>query len=100
MWEFFGEFSLPNLFGKSDELDLRQNSIHMKKNLVYLSLVAVSLCLSSCAAFGPVGVIYTQVNLPQGATSNEVGTKVGTSQAISILGLVATGDASINAAAK
>jgi hypothetical protein len=72
----------------------------MKKTLFYSFILAVVVSMSSCAAFGPVGVIYTQVQLPIAATSNSVGTKVGSSQAMSILGLIATGDASINAAAK
>ena len=72
----------------------------MKKKLIYLPLITVALFLSSCAAVGPVGIIYTDVKLPATATSNSAGAKVGTAEATSILGLVATGDASIDAAAK
>jgi hypothetical protein len=71
------------------------------KNLMIVA--AVAMLLSSCAAFvaTPVlGAIYTDVKAPVFATSNTVATKVGTAEATSILGLVATGDASINAAAQ
>ncbi|NCB07156.1 MAG: hypothetical protein EOM73_03215, partial [Bacteroidia bacterium] len=37
---------------------------------------------------------------PVTATSNSISTKVGSAEATSILGIVATGDASIDAAAK
>jgi hypothetical protein len=71
------------------------------KNL--LIIAAVALFMSSCAAYStaPVlGAIYTDVKAPLVATANTVATKVGTAEATSILGLVATGDASINAAAQ
>ncbi|NCC72224.1 MAG: hypothetical protein EOM06_02415 [Sphingobacteriia bacterium] len=59
--------------------------------------------LASCGAYvsAPVmGFLYTDVKAPLTATSNSVSTKVGTAKATSILGWVATGDASIEAAAK
>lgn len=70
------------------------------KNLLII-LVSVVL-LSSCAAVkAPVlGLLYTDVKAPLAATSNSNSSKVGTAEATSILGLVATGDASIEAAAK
>jgi hypothetical protein len=47
----------------------------------------------------PVGQFYTEVKLPVSATSNpNTATKTGTSLCTSILGMVATGDASIEAA--
>ncbi len=66
---------------------------------------AIAFMASSCAAFfgGPVvgsGFIYSDYKAPITATANPVASKVGTAEATSILGLVATGDASIDAAAK
>lgn len=68
-----------------------------------LTLVAgFALLLSSCAVVkAPVsGVVYTKVKAPVAVTENENASKVGTAEATSILGIVATGDASIDAAAK
>lgn len=63
---------------------------------------ALAFTLSSCAiGYAPlVGGLYTDIKGPLTATSNPVATKVGTAMATSILGIVATGDASINEAAK
>lgn len=72
----------------------------MKKLLVLFAMVVL---LSSCGAFvqAPlVGGLYTDVKAPLAVTSNEGSSKVGSAEATSILGLVATGDASIDAAAK
>ncbi len=71
----------------------------MKKLFI---LLIGGLLLSSCAVVrAPLtGVIYTDMKAPVTATSNSVSTKVGTAEATSILGIVATGDASIDAAAK
>ncbi len=69
----------------------------------FFILVAVAFLLSSCGAYvaSPVtGFIYTDLKAPLMATSNPVASKVGTAEATSILGIVATGDASIEAAAK
>lgn len=69
----------------------------MKRNVV-LILLAVFL-LSGCASVLPLGVIYTEVNVP--VATGEPGSsysKTGVSKVTSILGLVATGDASIKAA--
>ncbi|MCB0583940.1 MAG: TRL-like family protein [Phaeodactylibacter sp.] len=71
------------------------------KNLLIISVIA--FMLSSCGAYvgSPLtGFIYTDLKAPLAATSNPVGNKVGTAEATSILGIVATGDASIEAAAK
>ncbi len=63
---------------------------------------AAMLLLSSCAGVqSPVmGMLYTDVKAPVTATSNSGSSKVGTAKAGSILGLVATGDASIQTAAQ
>ncbi|MCB0596079.1 MAG: hypothetical protein H6557_20260 [Lewinellaceae bacterium] len=72
----------------------------MKKLMI---ISAMAFMLSSCAAYvaSPLtGFIYTDLKAPLMATSNPVATKVGTAEATSILGIVATGDASIEAAAR
>ena len=66
-----------------------------------LSLVAVLLVSGCAVTLTPVtGFIYSDVKGPLQATSNEGSMKTGTSEATSILGLVGTGDASIEAAMK
>lgn len=72
----------------------------MKK--VFVLIAAASLALSSCAVVSTsagVGSLYTDVSEGMTATSNPIGNKVGSSSATGILGLVATGDASIQTAA-
>jgi len=71
----------------------------IKKTAILLSLVAF---MSSCAIVkSPLsGALYSDVKAPVAVTSNAHSTKVGSSEATSILGLVAQGDASIDAAAK
>jgi hypothetical protein len=71
----------------------------MKK---FLALILIAGFMSSCAftAAPLVGVLYTDVKAPLAVTSNTGSTKVGTAKATSILGIVATGDASIEAAAR
>lgn len=74
----------------------------MKKTLV-LGMVAVGMAamLTGCATPYPTGALYTDVDLPAMATGADgAGSKVGTAECTSILGLVATGDASIQTAAK
>ena len=73
------------------------------KNLKTLALASVTACLlSSCAVVrSPLtGFIYTDMKSPMAVTNNSGSTKVGMAKAQSILGVVATGDASIEAAAK
>lgn len=74
------------------------------KNLFSLFVAALlAVSLSSCGAYvaSPVtGFLYTDVKAPLMATSNPVASKVGTAEVKTILGLVATGDASIQAAAQ
>jgi len=74
----------------------------MKKVKMLVLVAGSALLLSSCASLKSplLGVLYTQVKAPVAATGNSGSTKVGTSKATSILGLIATGDASIDAAAK
>jgi len=74
----------------------------MKKTKKLVFAFSAALLLSSCATVkSPLsGQWYTNVKAPVAVTGNSNSTKVGTSQATSILGIVATGDASIDAAAK
>ncbi|WP_236979624.1 TRL-like family protein [Membranihabitans maritimus] len=66
------------------------------------ALLAVLVCMTSCATVkSPLsGMVYSDVKAPVAVTGNSNSTKVGSSEATSILGIVATGDASIEAAAK
>lgn len=74
----------------------------MKKVKTFLAIGAVASMMASCAMSAkPVtGTLYSDVSAPLTATSNNVGSKVGTAEAKSILGAIAIGDASIEAAAK
>ena len=68
-----------------------------------LAIILVAGLLSGCAFTRTelTGFIYTDLKGPITATgSTGSSTKVGTAKAQSVLGLVATGDASIEAAAK
>jgi len=71
----------------------------MKKLLGLILMVGL---LSSCAfvAAPTTGVLYTDVKAPLAVTSNSGSSKVGTGEITSILGIVSTGDASIESAAK
>ncbi|MCX7590758.1 MAG: TRL-like family protein, partial [Kiritimatiellae bacterium] len=73
----------------------------MRKALVFFCLGIISLVIVGCATPYPIGSAYTELKLPVGVTDN-AGTpkKVGTAMCQSILGLVAIGDASIDAAKK
>jgi len=69
------------------------------------SIVALLLAftLSGCAAMAvqpATGFLYSDVKAGMTATSNVGTSKVGTAMAQSILGLICTGDASIEAACK
>jgi hypothetical protein len=68
-----------------------------KVSLMVLFLAA-GIFLSGCATFLPTGIIYTEVKAPVAASENTTYSKVGVATATSILGLIATGDASIKAA--
>lgn len=72
----------------------------MKKAVAVVALVAAALMFTSCASVGMVGAIYTGYDAPVAVTSNTVGSKVGTASTVSVLGLVAVGDGSIDLAAK
>jgi hypothetical protein len=61
-------------------------------------LLLVVLFLSGCATPFPVGCLYTEVAFPVAAGEGGNGSKVGIAKSTSILGLVATGDASMKTA--
>lgn len=73
------------------------------KVLKLISIIAIiAIFFSSCAiAKAPLtGVLYTDTTAPFAVTSNEGASKVGTAKAISILGLVAAGEAGVQNACK
>jgi hypothetical protein len=69
----------------------------MKKNLTYVVMAAATAVLFAGCAFHPtVGAIYQNIEAPVTATSSTEGMKTGESdQCTSILGLVATGNCSV-----
>ena len=72
------------------------------KRTIATFIACVSLCfVMGCATSYPHGMVYTELKLPVTATANSgTPTKVGTAKCISVLALVAIGDASIEAAKK
>lgn len=72
------------------------------KKLALGVVAAMSMALASCSVVttgSGMGALYTGVTEGAVATGNTLGTKVGTSQSIGVLGLVSVGDASIQTAA-
>ncbi len=65
-----------------------------------ICLLAFIPTIFGCATAFPVGALYTELKLPVDAASNVKATKKGVAESESILGLVATGDSSIQAAMK
>jgi hypothetical protein len=75
----------------------------MKKLASVVGLVALGLSATGCAFVtrAPVtGLIYLSTQQGESVASNDVGAKRGEACATSILGWVATGDASVSSAAK
>jgi hypothetical protein len=77
----------------------------MRKKITYVVLALVLISAGLLAGCAPVaspalGLIYTDVQWPQGETSNSGTAKVGKGICTSILGLVAMGDCSVQSAAK
>lgn len=73
------------------------------KKLFLASAFALGMLVTSCASLttkGGMGVLYTGVSEGEAVTANTLGKKVGTAEITNILGLVTTGDASIQTAAK
>ena len=70
---------------------------------MYLRLIVGILFvifLAGCATPYPMGQIYTNVTLPLDAENAQGSAKMGEAECTSILGLVATGDCSIEMAMK
>lgn len=72
----------------------------MKKVILGVMFIAATIGFTSCGSVGMVGSVYTGYTAPVTATSNAIGSKVGTAKCVSALGLLAIGDGGINAAAK
>ena len=72
------------------------------RRTIAIFTACVTLCfVMGCATPFPMGTVYTEVKLPIAATANSgTATKVGTSECISVLAIVAIGDASIESAKK
>lgn len=73
----------------------------MRKLLCCSAALILAGVLSGCAtAMAPVtGFVYTDLEAGGAVTSNTGSSKVGTASVTSILGAIATGDASVKAAA-
>lgn len=72
------------------------------KKIVSIAVVAAAATLAGCAAapFQP-GLLYTQQSLPVDASDEATKcVKTGSGSTVNILGLIATGDASIASAKK
>ena len=63
-----------------------------------LAVLLVAAFVSGCATPLPVGCVYTEVSFPSAAGEGGSYSKVGTAKSTSVLGIVATGDASIKTA--
>lgn len=75
----------------------------MKKKLLFACVtLGFAAFMSSCAMVqSPVSAwAYVDVKAPLAVTGNSGGSKVGTAECSGILGLIATGDASVETAAK
>ena len=72
----------------------------MKRTIVAMLMASAMSALSGCAmARSPVtGFWYTDTHSAVAATSNQAGNRVGESCATSIVGAIASGDASIESA--
>lgn len=71
------------------------------KNLAVLAVAAITLssCMAGTFNQAGLGALYTDVKEGAHVTSNSRGKKVGTGVSTSILGLITTGDSSIESAA-
>ena len=69
----------------------------MKKLTILTAALAV-IALSGCSTVVPRGLISSDMTLPIMATGNTKGSKIGVAKCTSIMGFVASGDASIDAA--
>ncbi|MCF6765854.1 TRL-like family protein [Thiotrichales bacterium 19S3-7] len=75
----------------------------MIKQLIFTSVIATSVLLTGCASYLPMGQIYTGVHgapVSGQIDPNVSPAKEGQACSISILGLVAVGDMTVESAAK
>ena len=73
----------------------------MKKTIFSVACaIALAVGMTSCGSVGLVGAVYMDTTEPTAVTSNNLGTKVGQAEALSVLGVAAVGDAGIEKAAK
>ena len=73
----------------------------MKRVALVLLVIILGAFLAGCATPYPMGNLYINLKLPVDTTANPgPSTKVGTAECMSILGLVAMGDSSIETAKK
>ncbi len=72
----------------------------MIKNGIAIVLLGILLC--GCATPYPVGIFYTELQTPNSiVTMDDIAyTKVGVGKVITVLGLVAIGDASVRSATR
>ncbi len=71
------------------------------KGMLVAAAVLSGIALTGCASPFPVGIVYTQATLPVTVGNGDMKfSKKGESKAISLFGLFASGDASINHACK
>lgn len=84
------------------EVGVMKKNLEMKQLKTLLIIAVASLFLTSCAMVSsPVtAFVYTDVKAPVAVTSNSISSKVGSAEAVSYLGIVAIGDASVETAAK
>jgi hypothetical protein len=72
----------------------------MKRMALVTLVLFVSVLLAGCATPYPMGALYTEIKAPVASGNGGLSySKVGVAKCTSILGLVATGDASIKVAA-
>ena len=75
----------------------------MKKIAIFICLIS-SMTLIGCAGPYSPGFIFSDINIPacspDDSSGLQPGSKTGTSEMVNYIGWIATGDASIQAAAK
>ena len=72
----------------------------MKKKVFAAVAVLAATLGTGCATVTPVGGLLTDIKLPVTATPSSTATKTGVAKCSSILGLIAQGDCSLQAAKK
>jgi TRL (tRNA-associated locus)-like protein len=68
------------------------------KLLCLVGVIAVLPLLIGCATPYPIGMVYTKLTLPVSCESDAQSIKTGTSECLSVLGIVAIGDISFEEA--